>query len=375
MRVKETQHLHGLNHLRALAILLVLLYHYWTMFPHPEWTKTVGRFGWVGVDLFFVLSGYLIASQLFRYIKEKNRINFKEFYIKRFFRILPAYFIVLTLYFTVPAFKEREGLAPLWKFLTFTQNLGLDLRTQRAFSHAWSLCIEEQFYLIFPLVLCLPVITRKWKLLMGLLIFLFVGTMLLRLASWNLFLVPLENDPVFGFTWVKYIYYPTYNRLDSIVVGVVLALITEFFPKAKEFLHRYYLLFLLTGLSIFTLSYFICKEQVSFNASIFGFSLVAISFGCITSAALSPSCFLYKYGSRVTEIIALLSYSSYLLHKAIIHLTQDFLLTKGLAPESTSVFWISMATTFAASGILYLFIEKPFLKIRSAILSKMNPFK
>src|SRR3954468_12026426 len=136
--------INGLDHLRALAIVLVLLYHYCKLFPHPQWTETLGSFGWVGVDLFFVLSGYLIASQLFKGIKENAKVDLKAFYIKRFFRIIPAYLAVLLLYFSVSDFKEFGTLAPLWKYLTFTQNLGLDLRTQRAFSHAWSLCIEEQ---------------------------------------------------------------------------------------------------------------------------------------------------------------------------------------------------------------------------------------
>jgi peptidoglycan/LPS O-acetylase OafA/YrhL len=61
--------------------------------------------------------------------------------------------VVLAIYFLIPAAKEREALAPLWKYLTFTQNIGLDVSTKGAFSHAWSLCIEEQFYLFLPLIL------------------------------------------------------------------------------------------------------------------------------------------------------------------------------------------------------------------------------
>lgn len=373
MSVTKAQNLHGLDHLRTLAILLVLLYHYCILFPHPEWAETWGSFGWVGVDLFFVLSGYLIASQLFRDIRENNSVNLKAFYIKRFFRILPAYFTVVILYFTIPVFKEREGLAPLWKFLTFTQNLGLDLKTQRAFSHAWSLCIEEQFYLIFPAVLFLLSIIRKTKVLIWLLLFLFAGTILLRLFSWNVFLVPLEGDPVFGLAWAKYIYYPTYNRLDSLLVGIGLAMITVYFSKAKEFMDRNYLIFLMAGLCLITVSYFLCKEQAAFGASIFGFSLVALSFGCITAAALSPKCFLYKHESRVTWFIALLSYSVYLLHKGVIHLMQDYCLKKGLDPESTLVFWISIGATFIAAGILYFAVEKPFMKMRSVILRQQTP--
>ena len=145
--------LFGLDHLRALAIILVFVYHYGRLFPHPEWTNSISKFGWTGVDLFFVLSGYLIASQLFAKIAQERKISFKEFFLKRFFRIIPAYIVVVTTYFLFPSFREREALAPLWKYLTFTQNLGLDAVRQGTFSHAWSLCIEEQFYFFFPMIL------------------------------------------------------------------------------------------------------------------------------------------------------------------------------------------------------------------------------
>src|SRR4051812_25820092 len=112
----------GLDHLRALAISLVFLFHY-RLFAHPAWVDDWCTFGWTGVDLFFVLSGYLISSQIFRSI-EKGSFSLQEFFIKRFFRILPAYWVVLALYFALPAFREWESLPPLWKFLTFTQNLG-----------------------------------------------------------------------------------------------------------------------------------------------------------------------------------------------------------------------------------------------------------
>src|SRR5882757_10267906 len=93
----------GLDHLRTLAISLVFLYHY-RIFQHPDWTIQAGNFGWTGVDLFFVLSGYLIAGQLFHKIAQGKGIDIGEFYFKRFFRIIPAYLVVLTLYCCLPAF-------------------------------------------------------------------------------------------------------------------------------------------------------------------------------------------------------------------------------------------------------------------------------
>src|SRR6476661_2817441 len=112
--------LYGLDFLRALAIIQVLFFHYLVLVPHPEWMQHFFSFGWAGVDLFFALSGFLISSQLFVKINQGKEISFREFFIKRFFRIMPAYFLVVAIYFLVPSFHEREALAPLWKYLTFT---------------------------------------------------------------------------------------------------------------------------------------------------------------------------------------------------------------------------------------------------------------
>ena len=122
----------GLDHLRAIAILLVLMYHY-RAFMHPDWIDTYGRFGWTGVDLFFVLSGFLISNQLFQEIKNRGNFSLKSFFTKRFFRIIPPYFFTLLLYFCFPFFRERESLSPLWKFLIFHSELQLRRHQQRNF--------------------------------------------------------------------------------------------------------------------------------------------------------------------------------------------------------------------------------------------------
>ena len=183
--------LYGLDHLRTLAITLVLVYHYGRIFPHPEWTNTYSKFGWTGVDLFFVLSGYLIASQLFATMANGQKIAIRTFYLKRFFRIFPAYLLVVILYFSFPFIREREALSPLWKYLTFTQNLGLDLRTHGTFSHAWSLCIEEQFYLIFPLIILLLDTKKVFKKGYFVLIGLFVAGFIIRMYNHLHFVTPV----------------------------------------------------------------------------------------------------------------------------------------------------------------------------------------
>ena len=143
------ERLHGLDHLRALAITLVFLFHYFILSGgQPAWLPETAQFGWTGVDLFFVLSGFLISSQLFAQIKKGQHISFKDFFTRRFFRIVPAYLVTVALYFYFPFFREKENLPPLWKFLTFTQNIGLNLKDNGTFSHCWSLCVEEHFDLI-----------------------------------------------------------------------------------------------------------------------------------------------------------------------------------------------------------------------------------
>ena len=127
--MKSTLRLNGLDHLRAFAIITVFFYHYGGIFDHhPAWLASISTFGWSGVDLFFVLSGYLIGTQLLRRVSEGRRISISDFYIQRFLRIMPVYWAALTLYFSFPALIERSHLPPLWRFLTFTQNFGLGER-------------------------------------------------------------------------------------------------------------------------------------------------------------------------------------------------------------------------------------------------------
>jgi len=137
LEINKNAKLFGLDHLRALAIIIVLGFHYQMLFGHPQWVDGFKGFGWTGVELFFVLSGFLISSQLFVKIKMVNKISIIEFYTKRFFRIIPVYLLVVGIYFCFPFFREKEQLPPLWKFLTFTQNFGLDLNKHGTFSHAW----------------------------------------------------------------------------------------------------------------------------------------------------------------------------------------------------------------------------------------------
>lgn len=362
--------LHGLDHLRALAITLVFVYHYGHLFPHPEWTNAVSEFGWTGVDLFFVLSGYLISAQLFSNLAQDKKISFRVFYLKRFFRIIPPYLVVVALYFCFPFIREREALAPLWKYLTFTQNLGLDLRTQGTFSHAWSLCIEEQFYLFLPLILAIlsyfKALNRGFVILFALFLVGIIG----RFYVYQTHVEPFSDDDDLGFYWYKWIYYPTYSRLDGLLFGVGIAALCQFKPHIKERISKFGNLFLLISIGILATAYFLCSDQTTVEASVFGFPLVSFGYALMVFGAISPTSFLYTFSSKTTTFIATLSYSLYLSHKFLIHLTQEQFLKWGFAQDSNGVFWVCILTCILGAFLMNKIIEKPFLKIRNRVILK-----
>src|SRR5687768_10710729 len=127
----------GPDLLRAVAILLVMLWHV----PRPsrlDALEGLRAYSWTGVDLFFVLSGFLIGTQLLAPIARQQRPSLRDFYVKRSFRILPAFLFVLALYMFIPVLREGSALQPAWRFLTFTMNFALDYRATGAFTHAWS---------------------------------------------------------------------------------------------------------------------------------------------------------------------------------------------------------------------------------------------
>jgi len=366
-KTKVNNKFYGLNHLRALAIILVFFFHYYIVSGgQPEWLPNVASFGWTGVDLFFVLSGFLISSQLFNQIKQGQYISFKRFFLKRFFRIIPAFLVTIGLYFCFPFFREKESLPPLWKFLTFTQNLGLNIKDFGTFSHCWSLCVEEHFYLFLPIILIalqkLKLFSKSYWLLIGL----FIAGFAFRIYSFNSLYLPKLNDENGWLYWYKYIYYPTYNRLDGLLSGVLLAGIyifkSTFFVKISKYGNQ----FILLSLSVLTSAYFFCEDQQTFVASIFGFPLIALGFGFMVLGAISPTSFLFKWKSKTTEFIATLSYAIYLTHKGVIRTT--LLVLKDFEINNNILLVICILTCIGFAYVLHFTIEKPFMNLRKLFI-------
>ena len=106
---------HGLDTLRSLAILSVIVFHAYTFHDVgslPWIVEFAAQMGWMGVDLFFVLSGYLIGSQLLRPYRRNERPRLWGFYRNRLYRVLPAYLVVLATYIVLPVWRESPSLPP-----------------------------------------------------------------------------------------------------------------------------------------------------------------------------------------------------------------------------------------------------------------------
>jgi peptidoglycan/LPS O-acetylase OafA/YrhL len=206
-----------LDGLRGMAILMVTCFHY---FPN----STLFRFGWSGVDLFFVLSGYLITGRLLPYLSDKK--IFRKFYWNRFVRIIPLYFGFLILFFAVWfLFASPQSLASYryyhshwWNFFLFFQNWTFILNHQISpggLAHLWSLAVEEQFYLLLPPFLLL---LRERKKILYASVFLIIVIIICRSMFFHFFLANRGHE---------IIYWNTFFRLDSFLTGLILFIMVE----------------------------------------------------------------------------------------------------------------------------------------------------
>lgn len=358
---------HGLDHLRALAITLVFYFHYFILSGgEPAWLPDWAAFGWTGVDLFFVLSGFLIASQLFEQVQRSGGISFRLFFMKRAFRILPAYLVTVALYVCWPLFREREALPPVWKLLTFTQNIGLNIKDNGTFSHAWSLCVEEHFYLLLPLLLIGIHRTRFWRKAWLLLPALLVLGLLWRWYAYEILYSPHAAGDIPWKYWYQHIYYPTYSRLDGLLAGVAIAACYVFRKQWWEQLTARSGYLLLMALAVLAGAYFLCADQQTKAASVWGFPLVAFGYGLLLMNAVCKGSFLSRHASRITHWVAGLSYSIYLTHKGIIHLTRVALQDYELNPNILLL--ICTVTSLLGAYLLHQLVEQPFLRWRNRIL-------
>jgi len=205
-----------LDFLRGIAILLVIDFHanrYGILSYPSRWLGIVNP-GWMGVSIFFVLSGFLVGGLLVKEWKVRGRIESGRFLIRRGFKIWPQYYFYLLLMLAV----GHRTIGELWgNFLNIQNYVG-------GVAHTWSLAVEEHAYLF--LVLCM-VLAARWKARMRSLFFFFaitaVGVSVLRLAMLR------KGLPYFE---------PTHVRIDGILYGVMLAILYHYAPETFQRMQR-----------------------------------------------------------------------------------------------------------------------------------------
>jgi len=351
----------GLDLARAIAILWVMVFHSRGVGLLPQ--NPVSNYGWMGVDLFFVLSGFLICGQLLQAVGQGERPLMAGFYARRAFRILPVYALVAGLYLMVPPLRELPAIQPAWQFATFTENLFFDESVGKAFSHVWSLCVEEHFYLAAPLIAALAVWPRARRFGWPLLAVLVVGGVALRAGLW--LRLPHEGAATGHYVpgYLREIYYPTWCRLDGLLAGAALAAVRVFHPQAWAAVLQRPWLCLTFAAGGMALSFWLFRARFSLEATTLGFPVLAASLAALVAGLASPRLGMRHPAWGAAGFVAAISYSLYLCHKAIFHLVQTF---SGLhGGPLTVAAWIA---ALAAGTMLYLGVERPFLRLRGRVL-------
>ena len=361
----------GLDLLRAFAIVWVMLTHggMFGLIGDDNW---FAGYGWMGVDLFFALSGYLIAGQLLRPWMRGESSDYPRFFARRLLRTLPAYLVVVALYFLFPVLQDRDQILPLWRFLTFSLNVGVN-PMGTSFSHAWSLCVEEQFYLVLPVAVALLARRPTPARIVGVVVGLIVFGMALRGYLWlaDVAARPFDvtSDP-HGGAYMQLIYYPTWARLDDLLGGICVALIQVFRPAWWGILARRGNL--LTGAGVAGIAavmlMFRDGEVAGFFAATFGIPLLALSMSLLVIAGASPRSLIGRWAIPGAGALAAGAYSLYLSHKIVFHQIGLWSQTWPQA-EKGYAFAVAFAAACLAGAVLYWLVERPFLKLRDRFRS------
>lgn len=355
----------GLDLLRATAVVWVMLFHSFVVGGlGPDWSW-LSRFGWMGVDLFFVLSGFLIGTQVLAPLAGGGRLSFADFYWRRAWRILPAFWATLLLYVAWPDFREAPGLEPAWKFIAFVLNLGIDYGANAAFSHAWSLCVEEHFYAAFPLLALVLARRASPRVLVALFAAVVLAGIALRAGIW---LRGHAADPGLQRNWfVEDLYYPTWCRLDGLLCGVALAVLKTCRPQAWDRARRHADLAAVGGVLGLVLAFRLFDDRVGLLANTLGWPVLSAALALLVFAAAGRDSLL---GRRPLPLLgglaawlAAISYSLYLVHKPAYHLVQ---LHAGAALQGAGLaaFAAYGLAAVGAGALLHYAVERPGLQLR-----------
>ncbi len=348
----------ALDGLRGIAILLVVFYHNYDFID--QFT-----FGWLGVDIFFVLSGYLITGILISTLGRQGYL--KNFYTRRMLRIFPLYYAILIIFlvvFPLLGFYKQElqyylnNQLWLWIYLQnwlYSFNLPVN---NSVLNHLWSLAVEEQFYLVWPLLILL---IRNTRTLFFLMLFILLAVIS---ARGILYLLKLPK--------FNYIAFYTFTRIDGLCIGSMIALLHKI---NFTFLSRY-LAIIITVLACFNFAFYFLTFQNSKAYpyyAIVGYTTFAGLFGVLVHELVSTShSFLNKcFSFAPLRFLGKISYGLYIFHwpiyllltPAVARLIGPFI-NLPLKLERTLYSSVVTLVAIVVSIISYYTFEMKFLKLK-----------
>lgn len=368
--------LHGL---RVLAIISVVQYHVTWIFwgeqhiPLDHWFVDRSTSVFFGMDLFFVLSGFLIGSILLRSIRKSGTQELRRFYLRRILRTFPSYYIVLTILVLATSLTATQRAHLPFEYTYLTNFVSLH-RPDIVMFWGWSLALEEQFYLTVPLLFFVLQRLERERARIGLLALLMLAALVVRLVIY------LRWMPWNDFVLYGALYFRTYCRFDTLVAGILLAFVHQRHGSAigawlDRPLHR----------AMLTLPALACAWLL-LRPSMFGDDHVqtvrVFAWGTVTSLmyllvlplVLHGKGFFHRFLSApFFRRAATLGYGVYLVHIPIIdHLMVPAAKALHARHVSLLVVWpaalvATMLLSFLIGYVMHVVIEKPSLYLRERL--------
>lgn len=343
-----------LDGFRGLAILLVIGYHYFDFLS----------FGWTGVDLFFVLSGFLITGKLVESLGSEH--YFRTFYIKRILRIVPLYYIILLLFFilipvllpSLVSVSFKELLQEQIYYWTFMVNIYDAIHGWPAnviLIHFWSLACEMQFYLLWPFIIYF--FYNLGKGLMYILIFFCIAGLIFRIGG-QIFL-PFNDI-------YRYVLLPC--RIDAFSAGALLYL---FLRKNEMAAHKTKLLFTALMTLTIVIVLMITKQMAwHYKADLvrkYGFTLDAVFWASLIGFFFSIDEHFMKriFSGRLMTGLGKYSYGMYIFHWPVyIIISRLYIFNAGSQDKTWLLAVVAFVATCFCSLVSYHLLEKRFLKLK-----------
>jgi peptidoglycan/LPS O-acetylase OafA/YrhL len=362
--VSRFRHVPALDGFRGIAVLIVIGAHSTLVF-RPSLLRTVVPSGFLGVDLFFVLSGFLITALLLteQMRSPTRRISFSRFYLRRALRLLPALFALLAVHAVyvfltgLPGGIEfRTDVAAVFYVSNWVLVTGHHVSS--GMQHLWSLAIEEQFYLIWPLVVgTLLGIRRSLKFTVGALVVAILVVVVWRASLWK--------DGTNLFT-LDYIYMRTDTRADTILVGALAANLWvrgALLPR-----HALNVLAWISAAFIAACVMFIPYWQGFYYKG--GLTAVAVAAGIVLLAVVeAPGALARVLSWSPLRGIGQVSYGLYLWHLPVFVAVQRY----GSDWPALAQWLVALAITAAATWLSWHFVETPFLRLKTRLRPTPQP--